>query len=359
MMQLLPILPSMPRPVFIAGPCSAETEEQVLTTAALLADTEYVHLFRCGLWKPRSSPNSFEGIGAAALPWLQKVQQQYHLPCCVEIGKPEHLELAYEAGIRHFWVGARTSVNPFAVQELAQAAQGRDISIMIKNPIALDLHLWYGNFERFYNAGIRKLAAIYRGWSSDKIRMYRNDPSWLHLIEFKQAHKEIPIIFDPSHIAGCTSLIPALVQKALYLAVDGLMTETHYCPSQALSDKEQQLTIPAYTSMLQHTCFPQQQAQADNALAQYRMAIDDIDNELIALIGKRMDIVKQIALYKKENHLPILQIDRWQEVLNESLNKARQLNVDPQLVASILECIHQSAIETQQQIVISHPESHS
>ncbi len=356
MMQLQPILPTVSGPLYIAGPCSAETEQQVLTTAALLAHTNYIHLFRCGLWKPRSSPHSFEGKGATALPWLQKVQQLYHLPCCTEIGKPEHLERAYEAGIRYFWVGARTSVNPFAVQELAQAAQGMDISIMIKNPIAPDLNLWYGNFERFYNAGIRKLAAIYRGWSSDKICMYRNDPSWLHLIEFKQQHKEIPVIFDPSHIAGHTRLIPSLVQKALYLAVDGLMTETHCHPEQALSDKEQQLTIPEYTHMLQHTCIPLQNAQTDTALAQYRMTIDEIDNELIALIGKRMDIVKQIAVYKKENHLPILQIDRWQEVLNESLQKARQLNVDPQLIASILECIHQSAIETQQQIVISHRE---
>ena len=345
--------------MFIAGPCSAESEEQVLTTARQLSQAKYIHLFRCGIWKPRSSPNTFEGIGEAALPWLQKVQEIYHLPCCIEIATPQHLEQALKAGITCFWIGARTSVNPFDVQEIAQAAKGTDISILIKNPIAMDINLWYGNFERFHNAGIKKMAAVYRGGYSDKIQLYRNDPSWLHLIEFKQKYNNIPIIFDPSHIAGKTELIPLLVQKALYLDVDGLMIETHCRPELALSDKQQQLSVCDYISMMDNIIFPRQQDITNNALSQYRMAIDEIDNELIALIGKRIDIVKQIALYKKENHLPILQIDRWQKVLDDSLKKAQQLNIDPHLIETIFQSIHESAIETQQNMVISNKEPHS
>ncbi len=358
-MQLTPIFDTGSRSLFIAGPCSAESEEQVLTTAQQLSRTKYVHLFRCGIWKPRSSPNTFEGIGATALPWLQKVQDIYHLPCCIEIATPQHLELALKAGISYFWIGARTSVNPFDVQEIAQAAKGTDIAIMIKNPIAMDTNLWYGNFERFYKVGIQKMAAVYRGGYSEKIQIYRNDPLWLHLIEFKQKHKDIPIIFDPSHIAGQAALIPQLVQKALYLNVDGLMIETHCNPKHALSDKHQQLSVDDYIAMLNNVIFPQQQDINNNSLTQYRMAIDEIDNELIALIGKRIDIVKQIALYKKEKHLPILQIDRWQKVLDDSLQKARQLNIDPRLIENIFQCIHESAIETQQNIVILNKEQHS
>lgn len=339
------------RPLLIAGPCSAESREQVLITAQQLAQTQKIDLFRCGVWKPRSSPNSFEGIGIKALQWLKEVKEKYHIIPCIEIATPEHLESALKYDIDIFWIGARTSVNPFMVQELAQASKGLNIGIMIKNPIALDLHLWYGNFERFANAGITRLAAIFRGCSTEKNQVYRNDPAWLQLIDFKQHHKEIPIIFDPSHIAGNKQYIHQLAQKALYLDIDGLMIETHYQPENALSDKNQQITIEQYIELINSLTFPNQSTNTDSQLTKYRLSIDEIDNALITLISQRLHIAEQIADYKKKHNLPILQIERWQQVLEDCTTKAKELQIDPQVVTEIMQSLHNASIKKQEETI--------
>ncbi len=357
-MNLTPIFDKdkLKRPFLIAGPCSAESHQQVLQTAQELHATKQIDLFRCGIWKPRSSPNSFEGTGESGLPWLKEIKEQLHLDSCIEIGKPEHLEIALKYDITHFWIGARTSVNPFMVEEIAKSAKNLDISIFIKNPIAIDIKLWYGHFERFYKYGISRLAAIYRGGSTDIPHTYRNDPSWLHLIDFKQHYKDIPIIFDPSHIAGNRHLIQALTQKALLLDVDGLMIETHCNPEMALSDKEQQLPVSGYQHLLQTLTFPQstKHSVAQNDLANYRLSIDEIDDALIALIGKRTELSKMIAAYKKEHNLPILQVDRWQQVLNETKSKSIQLGIDPDLVIEIFQKLHQYSIDVQEKIIVEN-----
>jgi len=261
------------------------------------------------------------------------------------------LEIAVSAGIKHFWIGARTSVNPFSVQELATAAKGLDISMMIKNPVSPDLQLWSGNLERFDKAGIRNLAAIYRGFSTGNPLPYRNDPAWRFLIEFKRIHKEIPIYCDPSHIAGKRKYIYEIAQRALFLDVDGLMIEVHANPNNALSDREQQLSVPEFTKMLNDLIIPSKSDLQDNTLVKYREHLDIIDHELFQLLAKRFDIIKDIAIYKKEHNIPILQIDRWNEMCNKILQLSRELNINPSLAESFLNLLHETSIQYQEEIV--------
>ena len=337
--------------LFIAGPCSAESKEQLFLTAKLLAENSKIDMFRCGIWKPRSSPNSFEGIGEKALPWLKEIETRHNLPVCIEIATPQHLEAAVDVGIKNFWIGARTSVNPFSVQELANAAHGLDISMMIKNPVSPDLQLWLGNFERFAKAGIQKLAAIYRGFFTESPLPYRNDPMWKFLIEFKRAHKEIPLYCDPSHIAGKRDYIYEIAQKALFLDVDGLMIEVHHKPDSALSDKEQQLSVQEFNDIKQQLIIPAKSDLQDNILEKHRAYLDSIDHELFHLLAKRFDIIKDIAIYKKENNIPILQIDRWNEVYNNILQMTKSLNIDSSYVEVFLNLLHETSIQYQEQII--------
>jgi len=349
---MLPISPIIERDnnnilPLIAGPCSAESKEQVFETARHLSETKLVKLFRCGIWKPRSSPNSFEGLGETALTWLKEIETQYGLIPCIEIAMPQHLEKAYNRGVTHYWLGARTSVNPFAVQELANACTGLDIALMIKNPISPDLPLWYGNFERFAKVGIKRMAAIYRGFSTGKHQLYRYEPMWQLLIEFKHYYKEIPVFCDPSHIAGKRKYIPEIAKKALFLNVDGLMLETHINPSAAMSDKQQQLSIPDFKELINRLIIPTQKQVTNSVLEKYREEIDTIDNQIFELLSKRFDIGKQIALFKKENNIPILQIERWEQLYNERLALANELGIDSKFVEIFLKLLHEASIKTQ------------
>jgi len=350
---MLPISPIIERennnlPLLIAGPCSVESKEQVFETARLLSETKLVKLFRCGIWKPRSSPNSFEGIGETAFGWLKDIETQYYLIPCIEIATPQHLEKAYKMGVTHYWLGARTSVNPFAVQELANACTGLDIAVMIKNPISPDLSLWYGNFERFAKVGIKRMAAIYRGFATGKHQLYRYDPMWQLLIEFKQHYKEIPVFCDPSHIAGKRKYISEIAQKALFLNVDGLMLETHVNPSAALSDKQQQLSILDFKELINKLIIPTQKQISSSILEKYRENIDTIDNHLFELLSKRFEISKQIAMFKKENNIPILQIERWEQLYKERLTLANELGIAPDFAENFLKLLHAASIETQE-----------
>jgi chorismate mutase len=335
----------------IAGPCSVESKEQLFQTAQLLSENAKINLFRCGIWKPRSSPNSFEGIGEKALPWLKEIEIIYKIPVCIEIATSQHLEMAVKAEIKHFWIGARTSVNPFSVQELASASQGLDINIMIKNPISPDLQLWSGNFERFAKAGLKQLTAIYRGFSTSNPQPYRNDPMWKFLIEFKRLHKEIPVYCDPSHIAGKRKYIYEIAQRALFLDVDGLMIEVHADPDNALSDQEQQLSVPEFVKLMKELIIPSKSTSQDNTLNKYRTYLDVIDNELFQLLAKRFDIIKDIALYKKEHNIPILQIDRWNEVYNNLLHLCRTLNIEPSIAEAFLSLMHETSIQQQEKVI--------
>ena len=349
MITITPIINKEPNniPFLIAGPCSAESKEQLFETARLLAETKLAKLFRCGIWKPRSSPNSFEGFGEAALAWLKEIETQYGLIPCIEVATPQHVEKAYKMDITHYWIGTRTSVNPFAVQELAQACNGLDIAMMIKNPIAPDLQLWYGNFERFAKVGIRRMAAIYRGFSTGKHQVYRYDPLWRLLIDFKQLYKEIPLFCDPSHIAGKREYIYEIAQKALFLDVDGLMIETHVNPSTALSDKQQQLSIPDFEQLIQRLIVPTKKHVTGSVLEKYREDIDVIDNHIFELLSKRFEICKLIALFKKENKTPILQIERWEEICEKRLNQAKELDIDAEFAENFLKLLHEASIKKQ------------
>jgi len=336
-------------PLLIAGPCSAESKEQVFETAKLLSETKLIKLFRCGIWKPRSSPNSFEGVGECALSWLKEIEAQFGLIPCIEVATPQHVEKAYLAGISHYWLGARTGVNPFAVQELAQACKGLDIAMMLKNPLTPDLRLWYGNFERFAKVGIKRMAAVYRGFSTGKHQTYRYDPLWQILIEFKQLYREIPLFCDPSHIAGKRKYVHEIAQKALFLNVDGLMLETHVNPSAALSDKMQQLSIPDFKELINKLIIPTHKQVKSATLEKYREDIDGVDNHLFELLAKRFDISKQIAKYKKEHEIPILQIERWEKVCAKRLAQAKELNIDVEFAEAFLKLLHEASIKKQEE----------
>lgn len=335
----------------IAGPCVAESREQLVETVSLLLTTSKVDLFRCGVWKPRSSPNNFEGYGQKALSWLQEIQTTYQVPVCIEIASAYHLEKALNQGIKNFWIGARTTVNPFLVQTIADASKGCDIAIMIKNPIAPDLNLWIGAFERFAKANIRRLAAIHRGFSTYESSIYRNNPLWSIPIELKRLHPEIPIICDPSHIAGDKKYITEITQKALFLAVDGLMIEVHHAPNQALSDKQQQLTPYEYQKLINELCFSSTMAVEDIELRKLREQIDELDKDLCSLLSKRFDVVREIAAYKKEKNMSLLQINRWKELLNNILNICEAKQLDKAFMQKIMEIIHEESIQTQEKII--------
>jgi chorismate mutase len=338
-------------PLLIAGPCSAESREQVLETALQLSEKPMISLFRCGVWKPRSSPHSFEGCGEQALSWLQEVEQSYHIPTCIEIAIPQHLEIALKHNIRYFWIGARTSVNPFMVQAIADAAKGSDVSIMIKNPISPDLHLWIGAFERLAKAGIKKMASIHRGFSTYEHSIYRNNPLWNIPIEFKRRHPEIPMLCDPSHMAGNKDFIFEIAQKALYMDVNGLMIEVHVDPIQALSDKNQQLKPTEFFDLITQLRIPSLTEKKDKQLKTYRDMIDELDKDLCALLASRLEIVEKIAYYKKEKNISLLQINRWQEVIDHVLQQSDYWHLNKDFMQKLMEVLHEETIKIQEEII--------
>lgn len=343
-----------PKPLLIAGPCSVETEEQVTQTAIRLQQTGKVDIFRGGIWKPRTRPGAFEGIGAKGLPWLQKVKELTGLPIAVEVAKASHVELCLEFGIDILWIGARTTVNPFAVQEVAEALKGTDMSVMLKNPINPDLALWLGGMERLQNAGLTKLAAIHRGFSFSGEKIYRNRPQWQIAIDFKTSMPEIPIINDPSHICGRRDILLQVAQKAMDLNFDGLMIETHINPDQAWSDAAQQVTPEKYATLINELIIREYEPKNTDQRTQLdrlRKEIDLIDDEIMNILASRMKIAREIGQYKKENNMIILQTDRWKEVLQKFVDRGTQYGLSEEFITRLIKSIHDESIEQQEKVM--------
>ncbi len=341
-------------PLLVAGPCSAETEEQVLQTAQQVQHDHRAMVYRAGLWKPRTRPGTFEGVGAKGLPWLQKVKQNTKLKIATEVAKAEHVHQAIEAGVDILWIGARTTVNPFSVQEIADALSGYDVPVFVKNPINPDLQLWIGALERINQAGITKLGAIHRGFSPMSESQYRNDPKWKLPIELKRLLPALPIICDPSHIGGKRNLIEPVAQKAFDLQMEGLMIETHINPDKALSDAKQQVTPQKLSAILDNIVWRRAESANDEfvaSLQELRAQIDKVDDELIKLLGKRMALVDEIGESKKENNVTILQVGRYENILNDRASKGEEENLHPDFVKSIYEIIHQNSIARQERIM--------
>jgi chorismate mutase len=344
------------KPLIIAGPCSAESEEQVLETAAGIAKAGYAHVLRAGVWKPRTRPGSFEGHGETALPWLQRAKAEYGLPTAVEVATPQHVELALKYGVDVLWVGARTTVNPFNVQDLADALKGVDVPVLIKNPVNPDIQLWIGALERIYNAGIRKLGVIHRGFSNTLEKKYRNTPMWNLAIEFKTAFPNVPMIGDPSHMAGKRAYLKELAQRALDLNYDGMIIESHRNPDEAWSDAAQQLTPVALGEMLAE--LEVKRVSSDDALFQNQMEalrqrIDNIDRELLETLATRMAVVEKLAEYKKENNVTLFQPERWKEILKTRSDQAAKLGLYPELAEEIFKIIHMDSIRKQTEVMNS------
>ncbi len=335
----------------IAGPCSVESEAQIIATAKALAQIPQVIMLRGGIWKPRTRPDAFEGMGERGLVWLREAKQETGLPILTEVATPEHVELAMKYDIDALWIGARTVVNPFSVQQLADALQGVDIPVFVKNPVSPDLKLWIGAFERFQKAGVSRLVAIHRGFAYYKESPYRNYPMWEIPIELTR-QLNVPLITDVSHICGNRELLLPTAQKALDLASDGLMIECHINPDEALTDAKQQITPDALKTMLAALTFRSKQScHVERDLAGWRGEIDDIDAEMLQLLARRMEISAQIGEYKKQNNVTVVQMDRWKQVLDGLMVTGQELGLSPILINKVFEAIHQASIDRQARIM--------
>lgn len=342
------------KPILIAGPCSAESEEQVLETARALTGISGIAVMRAGCWKPRTRPNAFEGHGSKALQWLKKAGQETGLKVCTEVANASHVEEALKAGLDIVWIGARTTVNPFSVQEIAEALRGTNMPVMVKNPVNPDLSLWIGAAERLQNAGLMQIAAIHRGFSTYGKSQYRNAPEWAIPIEFRRQKPEIPLICDPSHIAGKRNLIPHIAQKALDLDYAGLMIECHPNPDQALSDARQQLKpedLAQILKSLHFACRMDEKSSYREILELLRHKIDTLDRQLLETLAERMEVVSEIAAMKKEIGLPVLQIDRWSGIFETRTENGLQLGLSEELIRSLIELVHLESISLQEKII--------
>ncbi len=341
------------KPMIIAGPCSAETEEQVLETARGIAAEGYANVLRAGVWKPRTRPGSFEGVGEEALPWLQKAKEETGLPTAVEVATPQHVELAVKYGVDILWIGARTTVNPFNVQDLADAMKGLDKPVLIKNPVNPDLALWVGAFERIAGAGITKLGAIHRGFSNAQETKLRNSPMWQIAVEFRSIFPEIPMIGDPSHMAGKRAYLAELTQRAMDLNYDGLIIESHRNPDEAWSDASQQLTPKALGEMLKSIEYRNATYGADfqDELDRLRNRLDNLDRELLEVLASRMSVVEQLGEYKRDNSVAVLQLDRWKQVHNSRQDWGKALNLYPETVEELFKLIHMESIRKQTEVM--------
>ena len=338
-------------PILIAGPCSVESEEQILATAQALAKIPEVTMLRGGIWKPRTRPDAFEGRGEQGLVWLREAKHETGLPTMTEVATPEHVELALKYDVDALWIGARTVVNPFSVQQLADALRGVDVPVLIKNPVSPDLNLWMGAFERFQKAGVTQLAAIHRGFAYYKETPYRNYPMWEIPIELTQ-RLNVPLITDVSHICGNRELLQATAQKALDLATDGLMIECHINPDAALTDAKQQITPEELKQLLASLTFRSKQScNVERDLAGLRGEIDDIDSELLQLLARRMEVSAQIGEYKKQNNVTVVQMDRWKKILADHVAAGADMGLSPVLINKMFEAIHQASIERQSDIM--------
>lgn len=345
------ILPGIParRPLVIAGPCSAETEEQVLAAARALAAQE-VKIFRAGIWKPRTKPGGFEGVGVEGLRWLQRVKAETGMYVSTEVATERHVFEALKAGVDLLWIGARTSANPFAMQELAGALRGVDIPVLVKNPVNPDLELWIGAVERIYNAGLHRIGVIHRGFSSYDKKLYRNLPQWHIPIELRRRLPELPIICDPSHIGGKRELIAPLSQQAMDLGFDGLIVESHCNPDCAWSDKDQQVTPDVLHYILNMLVIRETQ-QTTESLTELRCQIDEFDNQLLELLAKRMRVSREIGQYKKEHGMQVLQTARYDEILSKRIAQAQEMGMDGEFMQQVLQAIHEESVRQQMEVL--------
>ena len=340
------------KPLIIAGPCSAETEEQVLQTAHEVAKIPQVQVFRSGIWKPRTRPGDFEGVGTKGLKWLQKVKEETGLKVTIEVAHPKHVEEALKHGIDILWLGARTVANPFSVQEIAAAIKGNDIPVMIKNPVSPDLKLWIGAVERIHSVGINKLIAIHRGFHYFKRSPFRNAPMWEIPIELKRIAPSLPIITDPSHICGKRDLIPSVSQKALDFEMDGLMIESHIHPEKALTDAAQQLTPEDLKELLDSFVIRNKRVDVEffDTLEELRTEIDKLDGELLQILANRLKIIDEIGEFKKENSITILQMKRWAGILKDRMAQGTHLSLRKDFLQELLALIHKESIQRQSDI---------
>ena len=340
-------------PLVIAGPCSAETEEQVLKIAHELKNSD-VSIFRAGIWKPRTRPGGFEGVGAIGLKWLQKAKAETGLLMAIEVANATHVQLALEHDIDVLWIGARTTVNPFAVQEIADALKNTDKIVLVKNPVNPDLALWIGGVERLYNAGIKNLGVIHRGFSTYEKTKYRNIPEWQLAIELQNRFPDLPLICDPSHITGKRDMIQEVSQQALDLNYDGLIIETHIDPDNAWSDAAQQVTPTVLKQIFKDLRIRKETDNADdynNRLAKFRVDIDEYDTKLLEILGKRMKIADKIGALKKEKNVAVLQNKRWNEILGKMILDGEEKGLSEEFILKIFKAIHQESISHQEKII--------
>lgn len=336
------------KPIIIAGPCSAESESQIMETATELA-TNGIKIFRAGIWKPRTKPGGFEGVGEKGLPWMERVKRELGMVTATEVANRAHVLAAIDHGIDLLWIGARTSANPFAMQEVADAISetGADVAVLVKNPVNPDLELWIGALQRIYNAGVRRLGAIHRGFSAYGKHLYRNLPEWRIPIELHLRRlPNIPIICDPSHIGGKRELVGPLSQQALDMGFDGLIIESHCDPDCALSDKSQQVT-PEVLNFILNTLVIRDSNQSTENLALLRQKIDALDNELLEVLGKRMQVSRDIGQYKKEHRMPILQTARYDSLLNTRVKLAIEMGMSGEFMRTVLSAIHEESVRQQ------------
>lgn len=337
------------RPLVIAGPCSAETEEQVMTTARQLAD-KGCRMFRAGVWKPRTKPGGFEGQGETALPWLQNVKKSTGMLVATEVATPEHVELALKYGIDILWIGARTSANPFAMQALADSLKGVDVPVLVKNPVNPDLELWIGALERINQAGVTRLAAIHRGFSSYDKKIYRNLPMWQIPIELRRRFPSLPIMCDPSHIGGSRELVAPLCQQAMDLGFDGLIVESHCSPDSAWSDAKQQITPDVLDYILSLLVIRDEKVTTEG-IHVLRKQIDELDNQLIELLAKRMRVCREIGQYKKEHNMTVLQTSRYNEILDKRGAQGALCGMSADFIRSVFEEVHEESVRQQMEII--------
>lgn len=341
------------KPLVIAGPCSAESEEQVLQTAKAIAAIPNVKVFRAGIWKPRTRPGGFEGVGKIGLEWLKRVKAETGLLTTVEVAKPEHINEAVNAGIDILWIGARTVVNPFSVQELAEALAGIDIPLLIKNPVNPDIKLWIGAIERFFKTGHHKIAAVHRGFSQIDKLGFRYPPLWEIPIELMRQVPGLPLICDPSHISGSSAMIRSVSQQALDLEMHGLMIETHIDPGHALTDARQQLSPSMLEEVLNSLIIRQSGVtfEIERNLELLRHEIDKIDDQILNLLAKRMEISEEMGRYKYDHNITILQIRRWKELFADRMSKGEDMKINPDFLAAMLRLVHEESIRIQTNVM--------
>ena len=337
------------RPIVISGPCSAEREEQVMNTARQLAK-KGVKIFRAGVWKPRTKPGGFEGHGEPALPWMKRVKEETGMLITTEVATPKHVEAALEAGMDMLWIGARTTANPFAIQELADSLRGVDIPVLVKNPVNPDIELWIGALLRINGAGIKRLGAIHRGFSSIDQKIYRNTPLWHIPIELHRRYPTLPIICDPSHIGGRRELVASLCQQAMDMGFEGLIVESHCCPDSAWSDAKQQVTPDVLDFILDRLVVRNNQ-EFTESLGGLRKQIDEMDDQLLNLLTKRMRISREIALYKKDHNMGVVQTARYNEILDKRCAQGSLCGMSPEFVRRIYESIHEESVRQQMEII--------